>query len=104
MSFYARHLFICVNRREDGSQCCAQHDSEAARAHAKRRLKALGLGGPRRMRANRCGCLDRCSEGPVAVVYPEGVWYSYDDLEDIDAIIDEHLVGGRPVARLRLPD
>lgn len=103
VSYYERHLFICVNRREDGSQCCAQHDAEAVRAHAKRRLKALGRHGPGQFRVNRCGCLDRCSEGPVAVVYPDAVWYTYDDTDDIDAIIDEHLLGGRIVERLRLP-
>lgn len=103
VSYYERHLFICVNLREDGSQCCAQHDAEAVRAHAKQRLKALGRHGPGRFRVNRCGCLDRCSEGPVAVVYPDAVWYTYDDTDDIDAIIDEHLLGGRIVERLRLP-
>ncbi len=104
MSYYQRHLFICVNRREDGSQCCAQHDAEAIRAHAQRRLKALGKQGPGQFRVNRSGCLGRCSEGPVAVVYPDGVWYSYDGTDDIDKIIDEHLLGGRIVERLRLPD
>jgi len=53
---------------------------------------------------NKAGCLGRCDEGPVLVVYPEGVWYTYLDEADIDEIIDEHLVGGRPVERLRLPD
>jgi len=104
VSFYKRHLFVCVNERKDGSQCCAQHDAEAVRLHAKNRLKALGLNGPGKMRVNKSGCLDRCSEGPVAVVYPEAVWYTYDDAEDMDEIIDEHLLNGRIVERLRLPD
>ncbi|MGA7964656.1 MAG: (2Fe-2S) ferredoxin domain-containing protein [Gammaproteobacteria bacterium] len=104
MSYYERHLFVCVNQREDGSQCCAQHDAEVIRLHAKRRLKALGRLGPGQLRVNRSGCLDRCSEGPVAVVYPDAVWYTYDDTDDIDEIIDEHLLNGRIVERLRLPD
>ena len=104
MSYYKRHLFICVNRREDGSLCCAQHDAEAIRAHAQRRLKALGKQGSEQFRVNRSGCLGRCSEGPVAVLYPDAVWYSYDGTDDIDEIIDEHLLGGRIVERLRLPD
>lgn len=103
-SFYTRHLFICINQREDGSQCCANYGSAVAHAHAKRRLKLLGLNGPGQMRANRAGCMDRCSEGPIAVVYPEGVWYRYDDLDDIDEIIDRHLVAGELVERLRLPE
>jgi len=55
------------------------------------------------VRINTAGCLNRCSEGPVMVVYPEGVWYTYVDQEDIDEIIDEHLTGGRVVERLKLP-
>ncbi len=47
------------------------------------------------MRVNKAGCLDRCAGGPVAVVYPEGVWYSFVDNEDIDEIVDSHLQGGR---------
>ena len=54
------------------------------------------------MRINKAGCLDRCEEGPVVVVYPEEVWYTYVDKTDIDEIIDEHLVNGRIVERLRI--
>ena len=54
------------------------------------------------MRINKAGCLDRCDLGPVLVVYPEGVWYSYVDQEDIEEIIQEHLVQGRVVERLRI--
>jgi len=54
------------------------------------------------LRVNIAGCMDRCSEGPVLVIYPEGVWYTYTDQGDIDEIIDQHLVHGQPVARLRL--
>ena len=54
------------------------------------------------VRINTAGCLDRCAEGPVLAVYPESVWYSYIDREDIDEIIDEHLQNGRVVERLRI--
>jgi (2Fe-2S) ferredoxin len=54
------------------------------------------------VRVNSAGCLDRCSEGPVIVVYPEGVWYTYVDQEDVDEIIDEHLVHGQVVKRLQI--
>ncbi|MDN5863738.1 MAG: (2Fe-2S) ferredoxin domain-containing protein [Gammaproteobacteria bacterium] len=104
MAYYRRHLFICVNERDTDRVCCAQRGSVAVRAHAKRRLKELGLSGPGKFRANACGCTDRCEEGPIAVVYPDAVWYSYEDAEDMDEIIDRHLVGGEPVERLRLPD
>jgi len=61
------------------------------------------LNGQGKIRMNKAGCLDRCDEGPVMVVYPEGVWYTYVDISDVDEIIDSHLVGGEVVERLRLP-
>ena len=70
--------------------------------YAKKRVKALGLSGQGKVRMNRAGCLDRCDEGPVLVVYPEAVWYTYIDRADIDEIIDRHVVGGEIVERLRI--
>ena len=102
MSFYQYHVFFCTNLREDGSACCQRFDAQAMRDHAKQRSKELGLAGPGKVRINNAGCLDRCSEGPVLVVSPEGTWYSYVDREDIDEIIDEHLVHGRVVERLKI--
>jgi (2Fe-2S) ferredoxin len=104
MSYYQRHVFFCLNQRDDGRACCATHDAERLQAHAKARIKSLGLSGQGMVRINKAGCLDRCEEGPCVVVYPEGVWYTYVDEQDIDEIVDRHLVGGEPVARLRLPD
>jgi (2Fe-2S) ferredoxin len=72
------------------------------RDYAKGRVKELGLAGPGRVRVNQAGCLDRCDEGPVCVVYPEGTWYTYIDESDIDDIIDSHLVNGQPVERLKI--
>ena len=73
------------------------------RDYAKGRIKELGLSGRAHVRINQAGCLDRCEEGPVLVVYPEGVWYTYVDNEDVEEILQRHLIGGEPVARLRLP-
>jgi (2Fe-2S) ferredoxin len=70
--------------------------------YAKQRIKALGMSGKDRVRINRAGCLDRCEEGPVIVVYPEEVWYTYVDKDDIDEIIDRHVIGGEIVERLRI--
>ncbi len=103
MSYYERHIFFCLNEREGGEACCAQHDAQAAFEHCKARVKAAGLAGPGKVRVNRAGCLDRCAGGPVAVVYPEAVWYSYVDRADIDEIVDAHLKDGRVVERLLLP-
>ncbi|HET6725273.1 MAG TPA: (2Fe-2S) ferredoxin domain-containing protein [Gammaproteobacteria bacterium] len=100
MPYYKHHIFFCTNQRNDGSPCCQNHDAERMRKHAKARVKALGLAGPGGVRVNRAGCMDRCDEGPTVVVYPEGVWYTYADEQDIDEIVDEHLVNGRIVERL----
>jgi (2Fe-2S) ferredoxin len=102
MSYYQYHVFFCTNERADGSACCQRFDAQGMRDYAKQRSKELGLAGPGKVRINTSGCLDRCNEGPVVVVYPEGVWYSYLDREDIDEIIQEHLVNGRVVERLRI--
>ncbi len=100
--YYRRHVFFCVNRRDNGKACCADHDSSRMRDYAKARAKELGIHGKGGVRINQAGCLDRCEEGPVMVVYPEGVWYSYVDEEDLDEIIEEHLVNGRVVERLKI--
>jgi (2Fe-2S) ferredoxin len=102
MAFYKHHVFMCLNKREAPENCCACHGSEAMRKYAKKRMKELGLHGEGKARINAAGCMDRCDEGPVMVVYPEEVWYTYVDEKDIDEIIDEHLVNGRIVDRLRI--
>jgi (2Fe-2S) ferredoxin len=102
MSHYRYHLFFCTNQRADGRACCQDFDSQAMRDYAKRRCKELGISGAGGVRVNTAGCLDRCALGPVVVVYPEGVWYTWVDREDIDEIIEQHLVHGRPVERLLL--
>jgi (2Fe-2S) ferredoxin len=102
LSHYAKHIFFCLNRRDDGRACCADHRSEALQAHAKERVKALGLSGAGKVRVNKSGCLDRCELGPVAVVYPEAIWYTFVDEKDIDEIVESHLRDGKPVERLRL--
>ncbi len=102
MSYYQHHVFFCTNQRKGGEQCCAQQGAEDIRDYAKQRIKQLGLNGEGRIRINIAGCLDRCSEGPVLVVYPEEVWYTYMDNSDIDEIISEHLQNGRVVERLKI--
>lgn len=102
MTYYKYHVFFCVNKREDGSSCCQNFAAQAMRDYAKDRVKALGLAGKGGVRINNAGCLDRCGEGPVIVVYPEAVWYTYVDREDIDEIIEKHLMQGQVVERLRI--
>ena len=91
MSYYRYHVFFCTNLRADGSACCQRFDAQALR-----------LAGPGGVRINTAGCLDRCAEGPVLVVYPEAVWYTYLDRQDLDEIIEQHLVKGQIVDRLQI--
>lgn len=102
MSYFKYHVFFCTNQRAAGEPCCNNHRASDMRAHAKDRVKALGDKIPDRVRINSAGCMDRCGKGPVMVVYPDAVWYAYADEKDIDEIIDEHLVHGRVVERLKI--
>ena len=100
MSYYKHHVFFCTNLRDSGEQCCEQCNATEIRNYAKARIKELGLSGEGKIRINSAGCLDRCELGPVLVVYPDNIWYSYIDREDVDEIIDKHLIGGEVVERL----
>lgn len=104
-SHYDKHVFFCTNDRGADAErpSCNMCGSQKLRDYAKARAKKLGLTGPGKVRINKAGCLDRCEEGPVCVIYPEAVWYTYVDEEDIDEIIESHLIKGRLVKRLQLP-
>ena len=102
-SYYERHIFFCLNQRSGGEACCAEHQAQQGFERCKSQVKAAGLAGPGKVRVNKAGCLDRCAAGPVAVVYPEAVWYSYVDAADIDEIVESHLKNGRIVERLLTP-
>lgn len=100
---YVRHVFVCENRRDpsDPRGCCSAKGGDEIRARMKDAAKAAGLKGL--VRVNAAGCLDQCAHGVTVVVYPEAVWYGGVRLEDVDEIVREHLVAGRPVERLRMP-
>jgi (2Fe-2S) ferredoxin len=99
--YYEAHVFCCTNRRPAGHPrgCCAEKDGEALRDHMKSRAKALGL---KNVRINNALCLDRCELGPTMVIYPEGVWYACKTKEDVDEVLEKHLVQGGRVERLML--
>ena len=101
-SYYQHHVFFCTNERTDGRKCCQHRGAEGARDHAKDKIKKLNLSGEGKIRINNAGCLDRCDQGPVMVIYPDNVWYTYVDKDDIDEIIEEHLQHGRVVERLKI--
>lgn len=102
MSYYQQHVFFCINQREAGAACCNNFNAQELRDYAKKRVKSLKLDGKGKIRINNAGCLDRCNEGPVIVIYPGETWYTYIDKEDIDEIIEEHLKNGRIVERLKI--
>jgi (2Fe-2S) ferredoxin len=102
-SYYERHIFFCLNERKGGEESCAQHRAQEGFDRCKSQVKAAKLSGPGQVRVNKAGCLDRCAGGPVAVVYPEAVWYTYVDASDIDEIVESHLKNGQVVERLLLP-
>ena len=102
MSYYQHHVFFCTNQRNDGRQSCNDCGAQKLRDYAKQRCKELGINGPGQVRINSAGCLDRCQDGPVLVIYPEETWYQYVDHADIDEIIDQHLVAGKTVDRLKI--
>ncbi len=99
--FFTAHVFVCTNQRPAGHPrgSCADKGSEKLRDYMKARAKELGIPGAR---INSAGCLDRCELGTTIVVYPEGTWYTCRSRADVDEILTTHLVGGRPVERLRL--
>lgn len=102
--YFQHHVFFCCNERAPDQDCCASHNAVAMQTYAKDQVAKLGLKGRGKVRINKAGCMDRCDDGPVLVIYPEGVWYTYVDEADIDEIIHEHLQNGRIVQRLKLPE
>ena len=102
MSYFKHHVFFCCNQRAEGEGCCNDLGATAAQTYAKDRIAQLGLKGKGKIRINKAGCLDRCDDGPVLVVYPDETWYTYVDHDDIEEIIQEHLINGRVVERLKI--
>lgn len=101
--FYEHHVFFCTNKRAPGERrSCGLHGADEARDHAKKRIKELGLAKPGKVRVNNAGCMERCELGPCLVVYPQGAWYRYDSIADVDEILDRQVLAGETVDRLKL--
>ncbi len=102
--YYQKHIFLCINQKAAGKQCCANSGGESFFDYMKARLQKLDLHGPGKIRLSKTACLGRCSVGPCIVIYPEGIWYTYASLADIDKIIDSYLLAGKIVEHLLIPD
>jgi len=102
MSLYEKHIFVCENQRPDGDPRgdCKSKGACEFTTTLKQMVKDAGLA--KKIRVNKSGCLDQCAYGPVAVVYPEGIWYRGVTAQDAQEVFDQHLLQGRPVERLLL--
>jgi (2Fe-2S) ferredoxin len=101
---FKRHVLICENERPEGHPrgCCSAKDSAALTKAFKDGLRRRGMN--LQFRANRSGCFDACEFGPIVVVYPDAVWYGGVTPDDVEEIIERHVIGGTPVERLVIQD
>ncbi len=104
MKRFDRHIFVCENKRPDGHPkgCCADKNSVEVRALFKKRLKELGLNS--KVRANASGCLDACEYGVTVLIYPEQTWYGGVTVDDVEEIIQQHIINNKPIDRLKITD
>lgn len=104
MKRFEKHIFICENQRPAGHPrgCCKDKGAGEVKELFKKRLKELGLNSS--IRANTAGCLDACEYGVTVVVYPEQIWYGGVKTDDVEEIIQSHILNNKPVGRLFIQD
>lgn len=106
--YFEQHIFVCENSRDSGRECCAHKNATEMRGKLKQLVKEeLRTKGVRkRVRVNKAGCLDRCEEGPVLVVYPEGRWFRIPNEGDIPRFVEHYILNQseEEIADLALSD
>lgn len=102
MAPFERHVFVCENSRDPDNPkgCCASKGAAAIRDRLKKMAFDAGL--KTRVRINSAGCLGNCAQGVSVVVYPENVWYGHVTADDVDELFQSHILGGKPIERLRI--
>ena len=104
MAYFERHVFVCTNARNDDSRkSCGDHNvGKHAACVVKNECLKAHIHGEGKIRVSQSGCLGRCEDGPLLVIYPEARWYNYHSDEDLKQIVAEDLVAGRAVEHLLL--
>lgn len=98
---YQKHIFVCTNQRAGNERkSCGEENGMKLVAEFKKAINDKKL--PVKIRAQKCGCLDVCEKGPSVVVYPEGVFYGGVKHEDVERIVESHIVNNIPVEELRI--
>ncbi len=99
---YQKHIFLCTNQKSNDKKCCADASAVEKAKYLKQLLIEKNMHGVDKYRVSTSGCLGRCSKGPCLVIYPEGIWYSYSDIKDINEIVECYLGRGEVVSRLQI--
>lgn len=99
---FDQYVFVCLNERAEGHPrgSCVQRGAQEVFDLLKARIRERGLN--LKIRVNRAGCMECCEEGPAVMVHPDNKWYGKVTVEDVDEIIDKHLIGGEPIEKLAM--
>jgi (2Fe-2S) ferredoxin len=97
---FEKHIFICANQKAEGKACCGEKNGLELIEKFREVLNEKGLKG--KVRAQKSGCLDACNFGPALVIYPEGTYYGHIKLEEVERIVNEHVIGGKVIEELEL--